>query len=165
MNFKNFRSAFALSSMLAVAFAASGCSDDGYGYSTSPTDNGNNGSYRPTVAIVTPTSGGAVSGSTLQLKIQTSYFTILAPGGAVKQGEGHVHVYVDKPASSSAYDAVIKQGAEADLAMPAAGKHYVIVSLQNNDHSPYGIQDSVAFEVNAAEPTPPTNNGGYGYGY
>jgi hypothetical protein len=151
----------------ALGLFAAGCSDDGYGYSSTP-DNNSPSSYSPSVAIVSPARNGAVSGTSLQVKVSTGYFTITAPGGALKDGEGHIHVYIDKPASSPAYDAVIKQAsAEPTATLPTPttpGAHYIIVALQKNDHSPYGIQDSVAFTVPAEPSNPTTTVPGNTYG-
>jgi hypothetical protein len=172
MNIQTFAKARPLihAALIAVGLTAAACSDDGYGsgYSSTPNNQNSNG-YDPAVAIVSPAKNGSVSGASLLLKLKTTYFTIIAPGGALKDGEGHIHVYLDKPASSPAYDAVIKQGtsdAEATVPMPTTpGTHYLIVSLQKNDHSPYGIQDSVAFTVAAPGSASNGGNGGYDNGY
>jgi hypothetical protein len=56
-------------------------------------------------------------------------------------GEGHIHLYLDhgekQGITSSPY--IIE-----DL---SKGKHEVRVSLHNNDHTPYGVSETVEFEI------------------
>lgn len=171
MNARNRNTRLALSSFaLVAALAALGCSQDaGYGTGPSNTNASNNnasGAYAPSVAITSPAKGASVSGAQLTVEVQTAYFTITKPGGALKDGEGHVHLFIDNAPEGSAETAVISQGQSpvtATLPMPTTpGTHYLIAELEKNDHSSYGIQDSVAFTVTAASPAPaPANNGGY----
>ncbi len=103
----------------------------------------------PSVKIMSPAKGSAVSAAGFQVKVMPSDFIYGKIGDPKKDGSGHMHVYLDKPASSgTAYTTVITGGDTATVAGPlSAGNHYVIVSLQKNDHSPYNIQDSVSFTV------------------
>jgi hypothetical protein len=56
-------------------------------------------------------------------------------------GEGHIHLYLDhgekQGITSSPY--IIE-----DL---SKGEHEVRVSLHNNDHTPYGVSETVEFEI------------------
>ncbi len=109
----------------------------------------------PTITISSPTKGAVISLTGFQVKVKTTDFTYGKIGDANMDGSGHMHVYLDKPANSgAAYTAVITDGDTATVAGPlSAGIHYVIVTLQKNDHSPYNIQDSMSFLASATIPT------------
>jgi hypothetical protein len=111
----------------------------------------------PSLKITSPAKGSSAAGNGFMVKVLTTDFSYGKIGDPNKDGSGHIHVYLDKPASSgAAYTTVITGGDTATLTGPiSAGEHYLIVSMQKNDHSPYNIQDSVAFTVTAAaSPTP-----------
>ena len=103
----------------------------------------------PTIAIKSPTAGSAVSATNLMVKVMTSNFNYGKIGDANQDGYGHIHVYLDKPASSgTAYTAVIAGGDTVTIPGPiSAGTHYIVVALQKNNHAPLNIQDSISFSV------------------
>jgi hypothetical protein len=62
-------------------------------------------------------------------------------GKALKQGEGHIHVYVNNGA---------KQGVAElpyELKDVKQGVNLIRVSLHNNDHTPYGVYETLEFEM------------------
>lgn len=136
-----------LTGILGVSMALTACSDD---------DSPSSPAKTPTVTIESPSRGSTVLGTGFRVKVKTSDFTYGKIGDPNQAGTGHLHVYLDKPASSGAnYTGVITGGDTVTLAGPiAAGTHYLIVAMQKNDHSPYNVQDSVSFTVAATGPAP-----------
>lgn len=57
------------------------------------------------------------------------------------QGEGHVHISLDKG------DKIVVTTKQKVLEHLSKGPHEVKVSLHNNDHTPYDVSKTVAFEV------------------
>jgi hypothetical protein len=130
---------------LGLAFLA--CNDD---KATGPS------ATTPTLMIMGPANGSTLSlasaATGVKVSVMKSNFTYGKIGDPNVDGTGHMHIYLDKPASSgTAYTGVIAGGDTATIPGPlSAGPHYIVVALQKNDHSPYKIQDSVAFTVGAA---------------
>jgi hypothetical protein len=63
-------------------------------------------------------------------------------GGAKKNGEGHIHVYVNQGE---------KQGVTTfpyELKDIKSGLNVVRISLHNNDHTPYGVSREIEFDMN-----------------
>ena len=133
--------------LLGLSLAFVGCNED---KTTSPTK------ATPTVMIMSPAKGSMAAASGFKVSVMKSDFTYGKIGDPNMDGAGHMHIYLDKPASSGTdYTAVITGGDTATVAGPLkAGPHYIIVALQKNDHSAYNIQDSVAFTVAAATDAP-----------
>lgn len=51
---------------------------------------------RPTVSFSSPREGSTVTGPKVSVKVTVANFTTVDAGTAVKAGEGHVHLYVDR---------------------------------------------------------------------
>jgi hypothetical protein len=62
-------------------------------------------------------------------------------GGQMKQGEGHIHVYVNngKKQAITAFRYILKD--------VKPGHNVVRVSLHNNDHTPYGVYQVEEFII------------------
>jgi hypothetical protein len=94
-------------------------------------------SYKPTLDV-----GLATSGSTATVTVKTN-LTLSKEhiDGARKEGEGHIHAYVD--------DGDKLMTADTTIQFPnlKPGKHVVKVSLHNNDHTPYDVSKSMTFEI------------------
>lgn len=88
-------------------------------------------SYSPTLSIVSPTDGAAVSGPDVPMRVAVNYLT-LDPGAIAKAneaGKGHWHLLVDGklvgPVGTT--DTVVKG--------LTPGQHTIKAELHNNDHS------------------------------
>ncbi|MDD9267970.1 hypothetical protein ACFPES_13110 [Paenibacillus sp. GCM10023248] len=57
------------------------------------------------------------------------------------QGEGHVHVSLDKG------EKIVVTDKEKVLEHLSKGPHEVLVSLHNNDHTPYNVSKTITFDV------------------
>jgi hypothetical protein len=90
----------------------------------------------PTIKLIAPTSGQAISGP-LDVRVQISGLKLDGTkiGTPAQAGVGHWHVYVDgKYAGLSVSDVVtIPNDALPEI---AAGQHEIKVQLHNNDHTP-----------------------------
>ncbi|OPH57529.1 hypothetical protein BC351_03105 [Paenibacillus ferrarius] len=94
-------------------------------------------SYKPTLEVSTEVKGDiATLTLTTDLKLSKEHYD-----QARKEGEGHVHLSLDK-------------GEKEILTQPvkvyehlSKGQHEVKVSLHNNDHTPYDVSKTVTFEV------------------
>lgn len=77
----------------------------------------------------------------LQLAVTNFSFSIDNMGKDNRQGEGHVHLYLDGKKVAKIFEPayVLK-----DI---SAGKHEVMVELAHNNHESYGVQEKFQFEV------------------
>jgi len=108
----------------------------------------------PTLKIVSPTNGGTVSGPSVLLQVKTTGFSFAAAKIAAAQRvdsvpDGHIHVYLDKPATTDA-DAVtvLTRTDTTTLNITTAGWHYIIVQGASASHDDIpGMIDSVKFMV------------------
>ncbi|MEW5853693.1 MAG: hypothetical protein AB2A00_33265 [Myxococcota bacterium] len=105
-------------------------------------------------ATVTP--GPVAAGSQVTLSISVQNFTLDKErmGGAKKKGHGHYHVYFHDKTN------LLGAGAEETFtaAIPAnaaPGRHPLIVTLHNNDHTPVEPDASSTVEVEVTAPTGP----------
>lgn len=55
---------------------------------------------KPTLRIVSPVAGATVKGPAVKVEVEASNFTLLAANPTAKDGEGHLHFFIDVPASS-----------------------------------------------------------------
>jgi hypothetical protein len=86
-------------------------------------------------ATADPSTLGA--GETTTLTITTTDFTLVAPGGANVDGQGHYHVYLDDASGADYLAADFTPTVDVDI--PGGtdpGPHTLEVTLSNNDHSP-----------------------------
>lgn len=133
---RNLKRAAASAAMLCVALLIlAACNRDDVGASGS----------QPTIAILSPTNGEALVGSTVMIKVAVENF-ILDPGaiGQMKvNGRGHWHIYLNG-------DWVAASGDEQYLleGVPS-GAHHIEVTLAQNDHSPVlpVVKDFVIVDV------------------
>jgi hypothetical protein len=93
--------------------------------------------YTPTLDVSVEVSGrSAIATITTDMTISEDHF-----GKARKAGEGHIHLYLDDGEKETA---VMGTKEYTDL---TPGSHKLRVSLHNNDHTPYDVTQSVAFEI------------------
>jgi hypothetical protein len=97
-----------------------------------------------TVAIVTPTSGARVTGTSVHVVLSLTGATIVpATTTAITPTTGHVHLYVDNQLVSMNY------GLEQDLPI-TAGSHVLKAEFVAADHAPFSprvYSDQVIFTV------------------
>ena len=55
---------------------------------------------KATLRIVSPAAGATVKGPAVKVEVEAANFKLLAANPAAKEGEGHVHFFIDVPASS-----------------------------------------------------------------
>lgn len=77
----------------------------------------------------------------LQLAVTNFSFSLEHMGKENKQGEGHVHLYLDGKKVAKIFE---PQFVLKDI---AAGKHDVMVELAHNNHESYGVQERFQIEV------------------
>lgn len=122
--------------MLSLALVAGACGGDGTG-----TTGG------PTVRIVKPTGGAALTAGNVEVVIEVTGFSIVNKlGQPAVAGEGHVHYFIDvsplptepgKPAITAderTYHATT--GTTYTWTNVALGQHTFAVQLVRNDHTP-----------------------------
>jgi hypothetical protein len=70
--------------------------------------------------------------------VTTKNFTLDSTGfgKAPQTGRGHYHVYLDRPDQDAYIGAAAEPVFPVDLGKFARGKHWLILALHNNDHSP-----------------------------
>jgi hypothetical protein len=94
-------------------------------------------SYKPTLDVGLTTSGSTATVIvTTNLKLSKEHID-----GARKEGEGHIHAYIDDGDKLTTADSTIQ------FPNLKPGKHVVKVSLHNNDHTPYDVSKSITFEI------------------
>ncbi|MEA2673147.1 MAG: hypothetical protein QOI92_339 [Chloroflexota bacterium] len=97
-----------------------------------------------TVAIVAPTSGARVTGTSVHVVLSLTGATIVpATTTAITPTTGHVHLYVDNQLVSMNY------GLEQDLPI-TAGSHVLKAEFVAADHAPFSprvYSDQVIFTV------------------
>lgn len=54
----------------------------------------------PSMSITSPAAGATVSGATTRIEVAVSNFNLVDANLAPKDGEGHLHFFIDVPASS-----------------------------------------------------------------
>lgn len=93
--------------------------------------------YKPTLDVVVTVNG---TSATVEVKTDMK-FSKEHIGMQRMDGQGHIHMYLDDGDKTVVSDPVMVYN---DL---KPGKHEVKVSLHNNDHTPYDVNKSVAFEI------------------
>lgn len=115
----------------------------------------------PSLTIVAPATGAAVTGPKVKVEIDAKDWKLVAAAGsAVTPGEGHLHFFIDAPASSVAVGQAIPAGDPKYVHAGAApltgrelelspGQHTITVVAGNSAHialaSP--VPQSVTFAV------------------
>ncbi|WP_166241629.1 hypothetical protein [Paenibacillus turpanensis] len=116
--------------------AASKSPDSSEALHTSHAELTHAGGFKPTLEV-----NVTVEGNQATVQIETDLNIENNLGKERRKGEGHIHMYVD---SGEKQSVVSKRVVLTEL---SKGEHSVKVSLHNNDHTPYDVTDSVAFEV------------------
>ena len=85
-----------------------------------------------------------VKGNDLELKmiVQDFRFSLENMGKENKDGEGHVHLYVDGKKIAKIF------GPQFTLADVAPGKHKIEEELDHNNHESYGVKQTFEIVVN-----------------
>lgn len=114
----------------AVTLLISGC-----GASKTNTKPAN--SYIPTLEVSAVVKGDAATLKLItDIKLSKEHYDQMR-----KQGEGHVHVSLDKGENE------MMTANEKVFEHLSKGSHEVKVSLHNNDHTPYDVSKTITFEV------------------
>ncbi len=102
----------------------------------------------PSVSIISPQNGAALTGSSIPVSVSVSNFNVVdKQGQASAAGEGHIHFYMDvSPIPSDPTKPAIPADAKAIWAHVSGtsytftnvtpGSHTITVQLANNDHTP-----------------------------
>ncbi|MFZ3589640.1 hypothetical protein ACOI1C_10225 [Bacillus sp. DJP31] len=96
-----------------------------------------NENYKPTLKVEVKTNGTkAIFVIGTNLIVSGEHY-----GHEKVNGEGHIHLYLDHGE---------KQGVTSSpyiIENVSKGKHEVRISLHNNDHTPYGVSETIEFEI------------------
>jgi hypothetical protein len=141
--------ACAFMAMTASACSGSGSPEPGIG-ATGATGSSSVSADRPAstakLAIITPTNGQIVHGTTVQMKVRLRDATIVpATTADIVPDEGHLHVILD--------DQLISMTGQTTqlLSNLTPGQHLLKVEFVASDHAPFDprVIAAVAFEVRA----------------
>ena len=137
-----------------VALTATACSGGGSpqpgtgatGSTTSPSVSADRPASTAKLAIITPTNGQVVHGTTVQMKVRLRDATIVpATTADIVPDEGHLHVILD--------DQLISMTGQTTqlLSNLTPGQHLLKVEFVASDHAPFDprVIAAVAFEVRA----------------
>ncbi len=108
------------------------------GASTSPTP-----APQPKIAIVAPSQGQSLPGPTVTLKLTVTGVTLMAPDARHDPQSGHLHVFVDRPASPrgepTPFEVGILHTKDTTISLKnlTVGSHRVVVVLGYGDHVPF----------------------------
>jgi hypothetical protein len=134
-----------LLAVAAVGLLAAGCGGQGRAA-------GGGGGDR-TLAITSPADGAEVTEPfTLTLRSSVKL-------GPPEQGVHHVHLVYDGDEAHP----VMVFGDSAEVRGLPPGRHTIVASLVNADHSAVGVQAKVTVNVAGAGGSTATTSGGYGY--
>jgi hypothetical protein len=116
------------------------------------------GSGGMTLKISSPADGASV-GNPVTFKLDSS-----VPLGDPSTGDHHVHICIDVAACGAQY--TIAYGNSVQVSGLTPGKHTVLASLRNADHSDAGVSSTITITVSGTgtsgtSPTPTAS--GYGY--
>lgn len=93
--------------------------------------------YTPTLEVSATVNGdSATLQLTTDLKLSKEHYDHQRV-----QGEGHVHVSLDKG------EKIVVTEKQKVLEHLGKGMHEVLISLHNNDHTPYDVSKTITFEV------------------
>jgi hypothetical protein len=131
------------------------------------------GQAAPKVSIVSPAAGSTVTGPKVEVKLSFQNFKTVAAGGAVADGEGHAHLFVDRDpvtagtAIPTGEATIVHLGAAPfdtrtiDL---APGSHKITAVLGDSTHKALTPLASASVSFTVAEagsmtPSKPSNTG------
>jgi hypothetical protein len=102
----------------------------------------------PSIRVVAPRNGAAVSGVQMVVEVRVQNFTLnpVAIGKPASPGEGHWYIYVDGKFAGLSADDVVSIPNDVYPSL-AAGKHTIRVELRNNDHTPVAGAESSEISV------------------
>ncbi|WP_026930796.1 hypothetical protein [Glycomyces tenuis] len=148
----------ALSAVGVLALALAACGEDAE-------DGGASGGDGPTVAIVQPADGDALS-APFAFEVDSSEDL-----GPTDTGAHHVHLYVD--GDDSVYEVIeAGNGEEVEISADSPilegledGEHTLNVSLRHADHSAAGAEDEITVMFGEAGPGNADDPGDVGDGY
>jgi hypothetical protein len=137
--------ATSLRSLVAVALlvAAAACGSSSGSSKTRPTTTAR-------LAILAPTTGQVVAGSTTMLRMQVLGGEVVKvqspPDHPLPGNKGHIHVFLDSKLVSMAY------GTTQQLTGLTPGSHSILAEFVATDHKPFAndVAVSVTFVVKAA---------------
>jgi hypothetical protein len=115
------------------------------------------GAGGPTLKISSPADGASV-GSTVTVKLDSSVAL-----GDPSTGDHHVHICIDVTTCGSQY--VIAYGNSVQVTGLSAGKHTILASLRNADHSDAGVSATITVTVGAGGSSGSATPTASGYGY
>ncbi len=99
----------------------------------------------PTFTIVNPENGMTITTNEefaeITVSISAQNLVVKSPGGSAKKGEGHFHFMLDGG------DPIIVSTKTYTLVGLEDGDHSLTVALMNNDHTPYGVSNTVSFAI------------------
>ena len=112
-----------------------------------------------TIKVTSPADGAEVT-TPFMVQIESN-----VPMGPPESGNHHAHLYFDTDISSSDYDLVYANSAQVTRPL-SPGKHTIIASLRNPDHSDAGPSQTFTVTVTGAGSAPPSaaptpTTGGY----
>ena len=114
---------------------------------------------KATLRIVSPAAGATVKGPAVKVEVEATNFKLLAANPTAKEGEGHVHFFIDVPASS------VKVGDAIPLDQPkvyvhagkepftsreltlTAGKHTIMVVAADSLHRALAMPEPVSISL------------------
>ncbi len=140
-------SACAFVALTATACSGSGSPQPGTGATgSSPSVSADRPASTAKLAIITPTNGQVVHGTTVQMKVRLRDATIVpATTADIVPDEGHLHVILD--------DQLISMTGQTTqlLSNLTPGQHLLKVEFVASDHAPFDprVIAAVAFEVQA----------------
>lgn len=123
--------------LLVVLIGAQACSDPVTGEHKNQNGKQATSSFKPKLDVELE-----LDGDTATVRVITDmHINANQYGQARKEGEGHVHMYLDEGEKIG-----VKQEIQLLEDLPS-GKHTLKVSLHNNDHTPYDVTKTIEFEV------------------
>ncbi|HET7929505.1 MAG TPA: DUF6130 family protein [Actinomycetota bacterium] len=128
----------------AIVLAACGSSDDGGTGATGATAPSERPSSTARLAIVSPTVGEVIHGSSVDLRVRLRGARLVpATTSHIVPDEGHLHVILDDTLIS------MTQGLEQTIPDVPPGEHRIMVEFVASDHAPFDprVVSVVAFEV------------------
>ncbi|MBM6616882.1 hypothetical protein [Bacillus suaedaesalsae] len=124
--------------MIAIIMIISACGNENHEhFKTVEEATSNEQGQKPTLkANVEIKNGKAILYVETDMKISKDNY-----GKARKEGEGHVHVYVNNGEKQGV------SGFPYELEGVEKGENIISISLHNNDHTPYGVSEEIKFEL------------------
>lgn len=130
----------------------------------------------PRVSFTAPTEGSTVTGPRVEVKLRVDGLTLVDAGTAVKAGEGHAHLFIDRdpvaagaaiPTDQSNIIHLGKAPYDTRTVDLTPGRHTLHAVLADSDHKALTplASSRVSFTVSAAaQPSPPARAAATGDG-